>query len=44
VAYKIAGYAKDGTPILAPKVKPTSFTSAEIRAAILDFRKKKEKR
>ena len=33
-AYKIAGTTSDGVRILEPKVKPTHFTSSEMRAAI----------
>lgn len=38
--YKIAGYAHDGVKILAPKTKPTHFTSREIRETILEIRAK----
>ena len=34
--HKVAGYAHDGVKILAPKTKPTHFTSREIRETILE--------
>ena len=39
-SHKVAGYAHDGVKILAPKTKPTHFTSREIRETILEIRAK----
>jgi hypothetical protein len=37
--YKVLGTLPDGVKILAPKSKPTSFTTKEIKATIQELRR-----
>jgi len=37
--YKIVGTLSDGVKILAPKTKPKSFTTKEIKATIQELRR-----
>ena len=37
--YKVLGTLSDGVKILAPKSKPTSFTTKEIKATIQELRR-----
>jgi hypothetical protein len=42
--YNVIAVLPDGVKILAPKMPPTSFTSEEIRQAILDYRAEKSRK